>query len=162
LGAETRRAIVPANKPNPAKTKKSQGPKDARAYDHEEKLLLRPDVGLQSQFKQKKPPKPTATIRVWTLPSRGTRAPTASIKAKEFDQLVAKLGLRTRDSADVLAWFEFEGKIITCTRRSRGSGDLHMQHSIRQQLKLNEEQLRKAVGCHLTKEDSIKIPFGSL
>lgn len=35
-----------------------------------------------------------------------------SIKAKEFDLLLVKLGLRTRDSADVLAWFEFEGKII--------------------------------------------------
>lgn len=48
---------MPANKPKPAKTKKSQGQKDAQAYDHEEKLLLRPDVGLQSQFKQKKQPK---------------------------------------------------------------------------------------------------------
>lgn len=41
----------------PAGRKRAQDPKDAQAYDHEEKLLLRPDVGLQSQFKQKKAPK---------------------------------------------------------------------------------------------------------
>ncbi len=51
---------MPANKPKPAKAKKNQNPKDPQAYDHkkgQEKLLLRPDVGLQAQFKQKKPPK---------------------------------------------------------------------------------------------------------
>ena len=80
-----------------------------------------------------------------------------TIKAREFDRLVAKFGLRTRDSGDLLAWFEFEGKIITRTRRSKGSGDLPMQHSIRQQLKLNEEQLRQAMGCHLTRDNYIEI-----
>lgn len=41
-----------------AKAKRSQDLKDAQAYDHKkEKLLLRPDVGLQAQFKQKKSPK---------------------------------------------------------------------------------------------------------
>jgi hypothetical protein len=75
-----------------------------------------------------------------------------TIKASEFDHIVAKLGLKIRDSGDLLAWFEFEGKIITRTRRSKRSGDLPMQHSIRQQLKLNEQQFREAVGCKLTRE----------
>jgi len=75
-----------------------------------------------------------------------------TIKAHEFDHLVAKLGLKTRDSRDLLAWFEYEGKIITRTRRSKGSGDLPMQHSIRQQLKLNEQQLRGALSCTLSRE----------
>ena len=40
------------------KAKKAKDGKSAQAYDHKkEKLLLRPDVGLQPQFKQKKPPK---------------------------------------------------------------------------------------------------------
>jgi hypothetical protein len=42
------------------KAKKTRDPTDAQAYDHkkgEEKLLLRPDVGLQPRFKQKKAPK---------------------------------------------------------------------------------------------------------
>lgn len=80
-----------------------------------------------------------------------------TIKAQEFDRLAAKLGLKTRDSADLLAWFEFEGKIITHTRRSKGSGDLPMQHSIRQQLKLNEQEFSKAIDCTLTREGYIEI-----
>ena len=80
-----------------------------------------------------------------------------TIKAHEFDHLVAKLNLKTRDSRDLLAWFEYEGKIITRTRRSKGSGDLPMQHSIRQQLKLNEKQFKEAVGCTLTRQDYIDI-----
>lgn len=80
-----------------------------------------------------------------------------TIKAHEFDHLVAKLGLKARDSGDLLAWFEYEGKKITRTRRSKGSGDLPMQHSIRQQLKLNEEQFMAAIGCTLTRQDYINI-----
>lgn len=80
-----------------------------------------------------------------------------TIKAHEFDHLVAKLKLKTRNSRDLLAWFEYKGKIITRTRRSKGSGDQPMQHSIRQQLKLNEEQFREAIGCTLTRQDYIDI-----
>jgi hypothetical protein len=80
-----------------------------------------------------------------------------TVKAQEFDRLVTKLGLKTRDSGDLLAWFEYEGKVVTRTRRSKGSGDLPMQHSIRQQLKLNEGEFRRAIGCLLTLEEYIGI-----
>jgi hypothetical protein len=80
-----------------------------------------------------------------------------TIKAHDFDHIVAKLGLKIRDSGDLLAWFEHEGKVITRTRRSKGSGDLPMQHSIRQQLKLNEQQFREAIGCSLTRERYLEI-----
>jgi len=80
-----------------------------------------------------------------------------TIKAHEFDHLVAKLELKTRNSKDLLAWFEVDGKIITRTRRSKGSRDLPMQHSIRQQLKLNEQQMKKALGCTLTRNAYIDI-----
>lgn len=83
-----------------------------------------------------------------------------TIKAREFDLLVEKLGLHTRDSRDLLAWFEFDGRIIVRTRRSKGSGDLPMQHSIRQQLKLSEEQLRQAIDCTLTREGYIELLRG--
>lgn len=83
-----------------------------------------------------------------------------TVKAREFDRLVEKLGLKVRDSRDVLAWFEYDGKIITRTRRSKGSGDLPMQHSIRQQLKLNEVEFRQAIGCTLTLEGYIEILRG--
>ncbi len=80
-----------------------------------------------------------------------------TIKAKEFDRLVEKLELKTRDSGDLLAWFEHEGKIITRTRCSKGSGDLPMQHSIRQQLKLNEQELKGVVDCTLHRHDYVEI-----
>ena len=38
-----------------------------------------------------------------------------------------------------------------------GSGDVPMQHSIRQQLKLNEDQLREAMSCGLTREGYVDI-----
>jgi hypothetical protein len=80
-----------------------------------------------------------------------------TIKAREFDRLVEKLGLKTRSGGDLLAWFEFEGRVITRTRRSTGSGDLPMRHSIRQQLKLNEDEFRRAIRCTLTLEDYVSI-----
>ena len=80
-----------------------------------------------------------------------------TIKAHEFDHLVKKLRLKTRDSDHLLAWFEFEGKLITRTKRSKRRGDLPMQHSIRQQLRLNEQQFKEAIGCTLTREAYIEI-----
>jgi hypothetical protein len=82
---------------------------------------------------------------------------TMTIKAHEFDRLVSKFKLKTRNSGDLLAWLEYNGKIIVRTRRSKGSGDLPMQHSIRQQLKLDEEQFKKALSCSLTLKDYIEI-----
>ena len=80
-----------------------------------------------------------------------------TIKVHDFDHIVAKLGLKTRDSGDLLAWFEHEGKVITRTRRSKGAGDLPVQHSIRQQLKLNEQQFRAVIGCTLAREEYVEI-----
>ena len=81
-----------------------------------------------------------------------------TINAREFDHLVDKFGLETRNSGDLLAWFVYDGRRVTRTRRSKkSSGDLPMQHSIRQQLKLNEDQMRSAVGCHMTRDEYIEI-----
>jgi hypothetical protein len=81
-----------------------------------------------------------------------------TIKAKDFEHIVNKFGLRTRNSGDRLVWFEHEGKIITRTRRSNIKGrDLPFQHSIRQQLKLNEDEFREAVACHLDRDQYLMI-----
>ena len=79
------------------------------------------------------------------------------MKAKEFDRISTKLELKTRKGRDLLAWFEYEGRTITRTKRSMGSGDVPMQHSIRQQLKLNEEQLRGILECSLSRPDYVEI-----
>ncbi len=48
---------MPTKGPKASKAGKKKAGKGAEAYEHkEEKLLLRPDVGLQPQFTAKKPP----------------------------------------------------------------------------------------------------------
>lgn len=80
-----------------------------------------------------------------------------TIKAADFEHLAQKLQLRTRNARDRLAWFEYEGRIITRTRRSHGRGDMPFSDQIRQQLKLNEEEFRRAIGCHLSRDEYIEI-----
>lgn len=80
-----------------------------------------------------------------------------TIRAHEFDRVVAKFGMQTRDSRDLLAWFEHDGKVVTRTRRSKGKGELPAPHLIRQQLKLTEEQLGAAIGCTLDRDGYVEI-----
>ena len=42
-----------------------------------------------------------------------------SISAREFDHLIRKFDFRTRNSGDVLAWLEVDGKVAVRTRRSK-------------------------------------------
>jgi hypothetical protein len=78
------------------------------------------------------------------------------MKAHEFCRLEGKLRLKTRDSGDRLAWFEYGGRLITRTKRSHGNKDLP-SHLIRQQLKLNEAELAGVVSCDLEFEDYVEI-----
>ena len=84
-----------------------------------------------------------------------------TIKRHQFDRLINKYDFKTRESRDLLAWLEVkvngEVKKVARTRRSKGSGDLPMQYSIRQQLHLNNEQFKTAINCKLTKEAYINI-----
>jgi hypothetical protein len=79
------------------------------------------------------------------------------LKAREFERIVSKLQLQTRNTGDRHAWFEYEGKAILWTKRSNKRGDLPFAHAIRQQLKLNEAELKKLVGCTLDRDGYIKI-----
>ncbi len=83
-----------------------------------------------------------------------------TLKAKEFERIVRKLGLQTRNSGDRLAWFEHEGRTITRTRRSNKAGDLPFSHAIRQQLKLTEDQLRDLLDCPLDRDGYVAILRG--
>ena len=78
------------------------------------------------------------------------------MKVHEFERLVTKLNLKIRNAGDRLAWFEHQGKVITRTKRSHGTGDLP-EHLIRQQLKLNERQLSALIGCSLGLPDYVEI-----
>ncbi|MEK7403642.1 MAG: hypothetical protein AAB225_00905 [Acidobacteriota bacterium] len=78
------------------------------------------------------------------------------MKVHEFSRLEAKLRLKTRNSSHRLAWFEYEGKVVTRTKRSHGNKDLPAS-LIRQQLKLNEEELSGVISCALEFDDYVEI-----
>ena len=81
-----------------------------------------------------------------------------SLTAREFDGLIRKFGFETRSGRDLLAWLTIDGKVIVRTRRSKkSSGDLPMFHSIRQQLRLNDSELRKAIRCTLSRDSYLEI-----
>jgi len=81
------------------------------------------------------------------------------LKRHHFETIVTKLGLITRNSGDRHAWFEHDGKIIARTKRSFGTAELPTD-LIRQQLKLNEDQLGNLVGCQLGRAEYIEILRG--
>lgn len=79
------------------------------------------------------------------------------MKVHEFEKLEKKLELKVRNTGDRHAWFEHEGKLITYTKRSHGKGFDLPKNLIRQQLKLNEKQLRGFIDCRLYRPDYIEI-----
>ena len=81
-----------------------------------------------------------------------------TIRARDFDLLIRKFGFQTRDSGDLLAWFEHEGKVVVRTKRSHTRGrDLPFQHNIRQQMKLNQEELAQALRCDIDREGYVDL-----
>jgi len=81
------------------------------------------------------------------------------MKVHEFEKIVRKLDLKTRNSGDRLAWFEYEGRMILRTKRSHGNKE-QPGNLIRQQLKVNEEQLAGLIDCSFSKEQYIELLRG--
>ncbi len=80
------------------------------------------------------------------------------ITAREFDRVIGKFGFETREAGDLLAFLTVAGKRVVRTKRSRrGRGDLPQHHRIRQQLHLNEDQLRDAIACPLDRQGYLQI-----
>ena len=76
------------------------------------------------------------------------------MKVHEFSKLETKLQLHTRNARDRLAWFEYEGRVITRTKRSHGNKDLP-EHLIRQQLKVSQEQFAGLISCAFSRDDYV-------
>lgn len=77
------------------------------------------------------------------------------VKAREIDQIFRKLGMETRNSNDVHAWFIHNGVAVVRTKRSFGKGKFVPADKIRCQLKVNEDQFRGLIQCPFSKEDYI-------
>ena len=80
-----------------------------------------------------------------------------TIKAHQFEHIVSKFQMTSRNAGDRLVWFEYEGKILTHTRRSYKSGDLPFQKSMPKQLGLTPDEFRQAAACKLDKGEYIEI-----
>ncbi len=78
------------------------------------------------------------------------------MKTHEFERIVNKLGLKTRNSGDRLAWFVYNGQTVVRTRRSQGNKE-QPRDKIRQQLKVNEDQLAGLISCTVSLEDYVAI-----
>lgn len=78
------------------------------------------------------------------------------MKTHEFERIVNKLGLKTRNSGDRLAWFVYNGQTVVRTKRSQGNKE-QPRDKIRQQLKLNEEQLAGLISCTVSLENYVEI-----
>ena len=78
------------------------------------------------------------------------------MKAHEFDRVINKFGMQTRQSGDLLAWFTYNGRTVIRTKRSHGSKDI-LDRLVRNQLRLDAAQLRAAIRCTLTLDDYINI-----
>ena len=81
------------------------------------------------------------------------------MKVHEFTKIENKLGLKTRNAGDRLAWFEHDGAVVVRTKRSHGNKDLP-ENLIRQQLKLNEDQFSGLISCSVSRQDYIEILKG--
>ena len=81
------------------------------------------------------------------------------MKAAELDRAWLKLGFELKDGRDRWVHLRVDGKLVISTRRSHGSGDLpgKIQHFVRQQMKLNEDQFREALDCPLKREGYLDI-----
>lgn len=82
-----------------------------------------------------------------------------TIRARDFDKVTRKFGFQTHKSHHLLAWLEVDGKTVVRTKRSHtpGSRDLPAQYSILRQMKLNEDEFRRAVDCSLGRDDYIAL-----
>lgn len=79
------------------------------------------------------------------------------MKVHEFETIVNKLKMETRNSSDRLAWLVHNGVTVVRTRRSHGNNKYMPEHQIRQQLKVNESQFAGLLSCTVDKDAYIKI-----
>ena len=61
------------------------------------------------------------------------------MKPREFDKVVAKLGMDTRDTDHRHAWLVHEGVTVARTKRSHGKAKFVPEFAVRKQLHVDEQ-----------------------
>lgn len=82
-----------------------------------------------------------------------------SVKKRDYDRMLEKLGFEVKDTHHKIAWFTYRGKKVLKTRRSQGRGDIPtiILNRIRMQMELNSRQFDDALACPLGYDDYVKI-----
>lgn len=82
------------------------------------------------------------------------------MKVKEFLQVFGKLEMKIKDGRKhTIAEFWSDDRLVVWTKLSHGSGELkgNLRHLIRQQMQLNDEELRLVKSCTYGRDDYIRI-----
>ena len=84
------------------------------------------------------------------------------MKLRQVRTIFQKLEVEVRDGKDVYGWVVQKGQKILRVHRSKGEGDVpgKVSDKIRQQLKLNEEQIKGLVSCEVGREAYLGILRG--
>ena len=79
------------------------------------------------------------------------------MKVHEFDKVINKLGMETRDTTHHHAWLIHNGVTVVRTKRSHGNRKFIPENLIRKQLHVNKDQFAGLQSCTVSKDDYIKI-----
>jgi hypothetical protein len=79
------------------------------------------------------------------------------MKVHEFDTVVQKLGMVTKDTKHRHAWLIHDGVMVARTKRSHGDNKFMPEHLICKQLHVNREQFTGLYSCTVTKEKYLQI-----
>ena len=77
------------------------------------------------------------------------------LSSRDFDTIARKLEMEVRDGDHRFALLRHDGRVVVRTKRSHGNKP-QPTHLIRNQLKVDEEQLQGLVQCWLTKPAYIR------
>lgn len=69
------------------------------------------------------------------------------LKKKQALNILDKLRFIVRKGPERFARFYYKDKLVLTTAVPKGQGDMYVTNQFRQQLKLNEDQLREATRC---------------
>ena len=77
------------------------------------------------------------------------------MRIREAIRVFEKLDMEIREGRDTIAKFRYKGKVIVRTKVPHKRGELKgkLPHFIRQQLRINDKQLRSLIGCTLYRQD---------
>jgi hypothetical protein len=78
------------------------------------------------------------------------------MKAHEFDKVVTKLGMETRDTTHRHAWLVHNGVTVVRTKRSHGGSKFVPEDLIRKQLHVNKDEFAGLQSCTVSKDDYIR------